>query len=82
MQAAADTVGGLASADHRITSGVGDGEARLRSVSADPEFTDHALTAAKPAARELDRLSDEYDVTDPVAAADAADYRVVDQPPA
>lgn len=82
VQEAADTVGDLASADHRVTFAVEDGEASLRSISADPEFTDHALIAAKAAARELDRLSDGYDVTDPVAAAAAASVRVVDQSPA
>lgn len=82
VQEAADTVGDLASADHRVTFQITDGEARLESVSADPEFTDHALIAVKAAARELDAVQDDYEVPDPIAAADEAAYTVVDQQPA
>jgi hypothetical protein len=82
VQEAAESLGDLASADHRVTFAVEGDEAHLRSVDADPEFSEHALVACKAAARELDRLQEEYRVRDPVATANDADYTVVDQAPA
>lgn len=63
--------------DHQVTFQIDEGTATFASVTPDEDFSRLTLVAIRAAAEQLNVIQDSYEVHDPIAAVEQAEYTIV-----